>query len=94
MAKLHCSVWHCHTKVVVTPAPADDKHQISLLIANGAGLCTMVIPYVRQRRKLQMVKKEEGMEKQQLTRAGPVPTRSTADPLAAESWSLPASINP
>ena len=40
------------------------------------------------------VENYEGMEKQQLTGSEPVTLKSIADPLAAESWSLPASINP
>ena len=38
--------------------------------------------------ELHMVKKEERKEKQQPTRPEPVTSRSTADPLAAEPWSL------
>ena len=41
-----------------------------------------------------MIKKEEGKEKQQLTEPEPATSRSIANPLAAEPWSLPASINP
>ena len=41
-----------------------------------------------------MVKIEEGMEKRQPTGPEPVTSRSTADTLAAEPWSLPAAINP
>ena len=48
----------------------------------------------RQVRELHMVGKEEGMEKQQLTGPEPVTSRSIADPLAAELWPLPPSINP
>ena len=40
----------------------------------------------RQGRQLHM-----GKEKQQLTEPEPATSRSTADPLAAEPWSLPAS---
>ena len=48
----------------------------------------------RQGNKLHMVKKEEGKEKQRLTGPEPATSRSIADPLAAESWPLPATINP
>ena len=41
-----------------------------------------------------MVKKEKGKGKQRLTGPEPATSRSIADPLAAESWSLPATINP
>ena len=48
----------------------------------------------RQGSELYMVKKEEGKEKQQLTGPEPATSRSIADPLAAEPWPLPATINP
>ena len=48
----------------------------------------------RQGRELHMVKKEKGMEKQQLTGPEPATSRSIADPMAAEPRSPPASIDP
>ena len=41
---------------------------------------------------IDMVKKEEGQEKQQPTGPEPATSSSTANPLAPEPWSLPASI--
>lgn len=41
-----------------------------------------------------MVKEEEGKDKQQLSEPEPATSKSIVDPLAAETWSVQASINP
>ena len=48
----------------------------------------------RQSGEPHMIKTAEGMEKQQLSGPEPATSRSIADPLAANPWSLPASTNP
>ena len=53
-----------------------------------------VVNTERQGSELHMVKKEEGKETQQLTGPEPATSRSIANPLAAEPWPLPATINP
>ena len=45
-------------------------------------------------RELHMVKKEKGIQKQQLTEPKLAISRSIANTLAAEPWSLATSINP
>ena len=47
----------------------------------------------RQGSQLHMVKKEQGKEKQQLTGPEPTTSKSITDPLVAELWPQPASIN-
>ena len=56
---------------------------------------TVYVPYgdQRQSRKLHIVK-NEGMNKRQPTGPEAVNSRSTADPLPANPWPLPAAINP
>ena len=65
---------------------------------NATALCcdtlSSIIFYERQGSELCMVKKEEGKERQQLTGPEPATSRFIADPLAAEPWLLPATINP
>ena len=48
----------------------------------------------RHVRELHMVKNEEGISKRQPNGPDQVASRSSADALAAEPWSLPESISP
>ena len=67
-----------------------DSHSYSGMLACLHGLSE------RQARELHMaIKKRGGKEKQQpMAQSQPATSRSIADPLAAEPWSPPASINP